>query len=482
MLPKVAIIGRPNVGKSSLLNMLSGRRISIVDPTAGVTRDRIAAPVQLPPARRGGEPRQCELIDTGGYGVYSGDEQWGSLTQDVEQQIGLAVDEAALILFVVDAQSGIAPLDQEVARLLRKRVADLSKIVLVANKVDDRSHEPAAMDTMRLGFGEPVLVSAVGKRGKHDLLELISHRLGAAAEEPSQPSDLLLAIVGKRNAGKSTLVNTLAGSQRVIASEIPGTTRDSVDVRFEMGGRSLTAIDTAGIRKRKSLADDIEYYSLHRALRSIRRADVVVLLIDATEQVGTIEKQLGSEIVEHFKPCILAVNKWDLVQGRATTDEYAQYLQKVLTGLTFAPMAFISAKDNDNVRGLIETAWDLHAQAGQRVPTAKLNEAVQQILEQRGPSTRLGRQAKVYYATMTSVHPPTITIFVNHPELFDQGYQRYLINQFRQHLPYEEVPIKLLIRGRRREDAERQAPHVGAARSPKRKTKEASPRRKTPRR
>lgn len=471
MLPKVAIVGRPNVGKSSLLNTLSGRRISIVDPTAGVTRDRVSTEVELPPARRGGKPRHCELIDTGGYGVYSGDEEWGSLTADVERQIGLAVDESQLILFIVDAQSGIAPLDQEVARLLRKRVADLSKVVLVANKVDDRSHEAAAMDTMRLGFGEPAMVSATGKRGKHELLELISQRLGESAQAAPKASGLLLAIVGKRNAGKSTLVNTLAGAERVIASEIPGTTRDSVDVRFEIDGRTLTAIDTAGIRKRKSLANDIEYYSLHRALRSIRRADVVVLLIDATEQVGTIEKQLGSEIVEHFKPCVLAVNKWDLVQERTTTDKYVEYLEKVLTGLTYAPMAFISAKDNDNVRGLVKTASDLHEQAGQRVPTGQLNAVVQQILQQRGPSTRLGRQAKVYYATMASVHPPTIALFVNHPELFTQSYQRYLTNQFRKHLPYEEVPIRLLIRGRRREDAEQRTAPRKAAKAPKRKAR-----------
>jgi GTPase len=448
MLPKVAIVGRPNVGKSSLLNMLAGKLISIVDPTAGVTRDRITVDVELPPGPKG-EPRYCELIDTGGYGVYSGDARWESLTDDVERQIGLAVQEADIILFVVDAQSGVTPLDAQVAQLLRKRVVGASPVVLVANKVDDASHEAAAMGLMTLGFGEPVMVSATGKRGRHELLELMSERLGASAEQAPATSEMLLAIVGRRNAGKSTLVNTLAGAERVIASEIPGTTRDSVDVRFELEGRTFTAVDTAGVRKRKSMADDIEYYSLHRALRSIRRADVVVLLIDATEPVGQLEKHLGAEIIEHFKPCIIAVNKWDLVKDRLTTDQFMPYLGDVLRGLDFAPVAFISAKDNDNVRGLVKTASDLHGQAGQRIPTGRLNAVVQQILQQRGPSSKLGQQARIYYATMPSTSPPTITLFVNHPELFDATYQRYLVNQFRLHLPYVEVPIRLLIRGRR---------------------------------
>lgn len=448
MLPKVAIVGRPNVGKSSLLNMLAGKLISIVDPTAGVTRDRVSVEVELPPLRKGDPPRHCELIDTGGYGVYSGDPEWGSLTADVERQIGIAVDEAAIILFVTDAQSGITPLDRQVAQLLRQRVGDTAKVVPVANKVDDVAHEPGAMEAMTLGFGEPVLASAKGKRGRYDLLELIAERLGATAEGVPEPSEMLLAIVGKRNAGKSTLVNTLAGSERVIASEIPGTTRDSVDVRFELDGRTFTAIDTAGVRKRKSMEGDIEYYSLHRALRSIRRADVVVLLIDATEPVGMLEKQLGGEIVEHFKPCIIAVNKWDLVGERTSTDAYLKYLNELLVGIDYAPIAFISAKDNDNVKGLVKTACDLYAQAGQRVTTGRLNAVVKEVLEQHGPTTRLGQQAKIYYATMPSVHPPTITLFVNQPKLFSPTYRRYLLNQFRLKLPYEEVPINLVIRGR----------------------------------
>ena len=449
MVPKVAIVGRPNVGKSSLLNMLAGKLISIVDPTAGVTRDRIAVDVELPPPERGGQPRYCEIVDTGGLGIYSGDKEWGSLTEDVERQIELAVEEAALILFVVDAQSGVEPLDRDVAKLLRKSVGDTSKVIMVANKVDDRSHEAAAMGLMTLGFGQPVMTSSNSKLGRHELLELLAQRLGDSASQAPVASQMLLAIVGRRNAGKSTLVNTLARAERVIASEIPGTTRDSVDVRFEMDGRTFTAIDTAGVRKRKSMADDIEYYSLHRALRSIRRADVVVLLVDATEPVGQLEKHLGAEIVEHFKPCVIVVNKWNLVREATTTAKYRPYVQNVLPGMDYSPVVFISAKDNSNVRSLMTSAIDLHRQGGERVTTGKLNAVVQQVLEQRGPSSRLGKQARIYYATIPSVHPPTITLFVNHPDLFTAGYQRYLTNQFREHLPYEQVPMRLVIRGRR---------------------------------
>ncbi len=360
-----------------------------------------------------------------------------------------------MILFVVDAQSGLTPLDHEFARLLRSRVKDTSKIVLVANKVDAQKHEAIAAEAMRLGFGEPIITSAIGKHGRHDLLRLLADRLGDLALARAPSSQMLLAIVGRRNAGKSTLVNTLAGCERVIASEIPGTTRDSVDVRFQVGDKTFTAIDTAGVRKRKSMKEDVEYYSLHRALRSIRRADVCILLIDATEPISTIEKHLGQETVEHYKPCIIAINKWDKVDTKAhPSSEFVDYLGKILVGLDYAPIVFISAKNDDGVRGLVKTACDLFDQAGQRVSTSKLNETIKEIFEQRGPSSMLGEQAKVYYATMTDVHPPEIVVFVNRPKLFGQNYQRYLLNQLRERLPYEEVPVKLLIRAKPRKSRE----------------------------
>jgi len=451
MMPKVAIVGRPNVGKSSLLNLLAGRRVSIVDAQPGVTRDRISHPIELPPADRGGDPRWCELIDTGGYGVYSGDESLSPLTEEIESQIAVALREARLILFLVDARSGLVALDEEFAKLLRRRVGDATPIVLVANKVDDEKYAADAMEAMTLGFGEPILISAKTGVGKFDLTEAIAERLDFEVGAPAEASsELLVAIVGKRNAGKSTFVNALAGSERVIVSEMPGTTRDSVDARFEIDGHAFTAIDTAGVRKRKSVQDDIEYYSLHRTLRSIRRADVVLFLIDATGPISQVDKKLSRQIQKHFKPCVLVLNKWDLVEEKLVPEDYLDHVTQQLKGLDFAPMVFASAKNNDHVHETVDTARQLHEQAGDRVSTGKLNQVMREILERRGPSSRLGRQAKIYYVTMVGVHPPTIALFVNYPELFDDRYQRYIINRFREMLPYEEVPIRLLIRARKR--------------------------------
>lgn len=454
MLPKVSIVGRPNVGKSSLMNLLTGKRISIVDPTAGVTRDRVTADLDLPAGEIGGPPRYAELIDTGGYGVYSGDAQWETLTEDVERQISYAVDEASLILFVIDAQTGLTPLDEQVAQLLRTRVKEYGKkVMLVANKVDHDKHTANVMEAMRLGFGEPVMVSANSGQGKFDLLEAISAHLGEAAENPPVPTEMKLAIVGKRNAGKSTLVNTLAGEERVIASELPGTTRDSVDVRFELDGRAFTAIDTAGVRKRKSMSDDIEYYSLHRALRAIRRADVVVLLIDATQEVSQIDKHLTAEINEHFKPCVIVINKWDLAEAQGKQPEdYLKYLGEQLTAVPYAPIAFITAKTGEGVKDAVMTACDLFVQAGTRTTTSQLNEVFLNLLKERGPTSKLGTEAKIYYVTMPSVFPPTMVLFVNKAELFGEQYRRYLINGLRERTPYTAIPIKLMFRSRVREE------------------------------
>lgn len=456
MLPQVAIVGRPNVGKSSLLNMLAGRRISIVDPTAGVTRDRVTYDVDLPPTTKGGPVRWCEVIDTGGYGIYSGDDEYNVLTDDVEHQIGTALDEAHLILFVIDAQTGVTPLDEQVASILRERVAGRVPILPVANKVDNEKHEADAYEAAALGFGDPVMVSAQTKRGKWDFVEAIADAIDWDTEQQAPAeTEMLLAIVGKRNAGKSTFTNALAGCERVIASELPGTTRDSVDVKFTYEGKSFTAIDTAGVRKRKSVQDDVEYYSTHRTLRSIRRADVVILMIDATQDVSQVDKKLSAAILEDYKPCVIVLNKWDLVGERAEPEQYLDYMTEQLRGLEFCPIVFASALNNDHVTEAVELALSLHEQAGARVGTGELNGAVKQILQQRGPSSKLGKRVKIFYVTQPDVDPPTVVLFVNDPDLFTPQYQRYMINNFRELLPWKEVPIKLAIRGRRRRGQER---------------------------
>ncbi|MCC5830986.1 MAG: ribosome biogenesis GTPase Der [Phycisphaeraceae bacterium] len=447
MLDRVVIVGRPNVGKSSIFNMLCGRSLSIVDPTPGVTRDRLRAFAQL------SRDRHIELIDTGGYGI----EDAQNLTADVERQIALGLAEADLILFVVDAQAGITPLDQRIARMLRS--ANTGKpILLVANKVDGEGLEPLAVEAHALGFGEPRTVSATTRYRRtllveaiEDALKRLDRRYRRDAGSSDRPDEgLRLAVVGKRNSGKSTLINAWAGEERVIVSELEGTTRDSVDVRMEVSGRVLTAIDTAGVRKRKSLADDIEFFSYHRSLRSVRRADVVVLVVDAMAPVSQVDKQLGNEIQKHFKPCIIAINKWDLARDQSTQDDYLEYLDKQLKGLSFAPIAFISAARAEGLTDLLAMAVNLHQQAGHRVGTGELNRTIESIVGQSPPVSKGGKRGRIYYATQLAVHPPTIGFWVNNPDYFDGTFQRFLLNRMRDVLPFSEVPIRLIFRQRQK--------------------------------
>ena len=435
-LPVVAIVGRPNVGKSSLFNMLAGHRISIVDPTAGVTRDRVSAVVE-------DAGRWFELVDTGGYGIVDRDD----LDVHVEQQIRFAVEQAALILFVVDARDGMLPLDQEVAGWLR--VAN-KPIVLIANKVDAPGARVDLGDLHRLGFGSPLAVSATHRRGEEELKAIIHQHIAAlpADEAPADPV-MKLAIVGRRNVGKSTLINAIAGVPRVIVSEVPGTTRDSIDVRFERDGRTFVAIDTAGVRKKSKVADDIEYYSMHRTELSIRRADVVLFLLDSMADVGTVDKKLGRYIADQYKPCIIVVNKWDLAKDKAGSDDYGAYLSKTMIGLDYVPIAFITAKDGKNVQSMIDLASELFKQARTRVSTGELNRVLGEAMDRSLPRPKHGTGAiKMLYATQAAVCPPTVVMFINDPTRVTPTFERFLLNRMRETLPFAEVPIRLIIRAR----------------------------------
>ena len=452
-LPSVAIVGRPNVGKSSLLNFLAGRRIAIVDPTAGVTRDRLAALVEHDWGR-------FELIDTGGYGV--GDK--AGLTVEIQTQIQRAIEAAALILFVIDARRGPLPLDHAVAAMLRR----FNKpVLLVANKLDSPALDPLCVDLFALGFGEPLPVSCLQHRGRDPLLKSILEKLGAASTEPPPPApELKLAVIGKRNAGKSTLVNTLVGQPRVIVSPLPGTTRDSVDVRLEFDQRTVLIIDTAGVRKRSRMtADDLEFYSLHRAQRSIRRADVVLLLIDATLEIGDVDQKLAAYVAAQFKPVIFGINKWDLVGPRANAADYAAYIAQCFPQLEFAPVACMSATIGTNLAETMRLALALHNQAGTRLGTAPLNQVVEGILKLRGPGSRSAAPVKAYYATQIGVHPPTFVLFVNQPKLVSAEYRRFFLRQLRQRTVLAQIPIRLLVRG-----------HHGARRSRQSQESTDSPR------
>jgi len=452
--PKVVICGRPNVGKSSLLNVLARRRVSIVDPTAGVTRDRISIDVELPADSEGmGEGRAIELIDTGGFGVV--DQQ--QLEGHVERQIASGLDEADVLLFVVDAQAELSNLDIESAELIRRLAGPKRKpVLLIANKVDAEKYEADAWDSMTLGLGEPIMTSATTGHNRLALIDALHRALDRLPDLDDEPANssadpaLMVAIVGKRNAGKSTLVNALVGEERVIASDVEGTTRDSVDVKLTWEDRRYTLIDTAGLRRGKSVKQDLEYYAQHRALRSIRRADVCLFLIDATLPISAVDKKLAQEILKHHRPTVLVVNKWDLVGKKASQEDYAEYLDKEMMGFSFAPIVFTSATDGQGLAEALAMADNLREQTLHRMGTGELNRFFEALAQERGPSGKGGRHAKIYYASQVSVDPPAIALFVNDPKLIDGNYERFILNRMRDELPFSEVPIKLLLRGKQK--------------------------------
>ena len=438
-LPTVAIIGRPNVGKSSLLNALAGKRISIVEPTAGVTRDRISTIIT-------GDDQYFELIDTGGYGIVDSDH----LSEHVESQITRAIESADLIIFMVDIRDGIVPLDKKIAQLLRKQNLD---VIGVANKADSAKMFPAAGEFARLGFGEFLCISVLNNLNKSVLRDRVFAKISES--EPAKPQEpiMKIAAIGKRNAGKSTFVNAMVGSERVIVSETPGTTRDAIDVRFEKDGKTIIIIDTAGVRKKSKIADSIEFYSYVRATRSIRRADVVLFMIDATVPVSQVDKKLANFITEEYKSCILIINKWDLAKDTAATQDYEDYLTKLLPGLRYAPIAFTTATQKKNVQTVLDLSTELFKQATTQIPTAKLNKAFEIIKAERAGSSKRakGRWPKIYYATQVAINPVTILMFVNSPELFEENYRRFMIGRLRELLPIGEVPIRLMARSHRKE-------------------------------
>jgi len=369
-LPTVAIVGRPNVGKSSLLNALAGERISIVEPTAGVTRDRVSTFLSR-------DDRYFELVDTGGYGIVDSDQ----LSDHIERQIFQAIGSATLVIFMVDIRDGLTPLDEKIAQLLRKYNLD---VIGVANKADSAKMFPAAGEFARLGFGEFLCISAENNLNKAVLLDRIFARLADREDTGAPPEPVMkIAMVGKRNAGKSSMVNAIAGAERVIVSEIPGTTRDAVDVRIEKDGKTLVVIDTAGVRKKGKMADNIEFYSNVRVARSIQRADVVWFLIDATVPLSQVDKKLARQIAEEHKSCILVVNKWDLAKDVAATSDYEEYLTARLPVLKYAPIAFTTAAAGKNVQAVLDLSAELFKQATTRIGTGRLNKAFEVIRGER---------------------------------------------------------------------------------------------------
>lgn len=436
--PQVAIVGRPNVGKSSLFNWLARRRLAVVDDFEGVTRDRMTTLIEQ-------DERYFELIDTGGMGVDDVDD----LTADVRQQIEAAIDSADVILFVVDVRAGLMPLDALVGERLR---ALGRPVILIANKADHANLDPSASDFHSLGYGSPLLISTRENRNRPELLEQIIAKLpDRVDDEGMETPQMKIAIVGRRNVGKSTFVNTLVKTKRMIVSEVPGTTRDSVDVRFELDGQTFLAIDTPGLRKRTSQKTDLEFYGLHRAQRSVRRADVVLMFFDAGETISRVDKQLMSYVIENHKPCIFVINKWDKLVGTVPTDDWVQYLRGEFPTLAYAPIAFITGQTGKNVKTLLNHGTMLYKQSLERVSTGVLNRLVETALKLHVPPNYQNRRPKVYYATQVATQPPTIVLMCNEPKAFSADYRRYLLGFLRDHLPFAEVPIKLHFHGRKQE-------------------------------
>lgn len=434
-LPRIAIVGRPNVGKSSLFNRLARQRLAVVDAKPGTTRDRMMAAIER-------EGRWMELIDTGGLGVVDKD----GLTPAIEAQVGRALDEATVAVLVVDVRSGPHPLDREFARRLR---GGKLPVIVAANKADTPAldHEAAPFHT--LGLGDPIPLSANEGRGMEELLEALAPHLGDSPGPPPPPA-FRVAIVGPRNAGKSTFVNSLAGEERVIVSPVPGTTRDAIDVVIEKDGREIVIVDTAGFRRRGPISGTVEHWTQGRAEDAIPRADVALLMLDVTKPVGKVEKQLADLIVRFHRPCIVVANKYDLAKDKVETGEFGDYFRRTLPMLAFAPIAFTTATTGQNASAVLDLAANLVKQADRRVPTAELNRVLSQAIDRNGTPRPGGREGRMYYCTQDDVRPPTLVLFVNLVECFTGDYLRYLGNHLRLHGYFPEIPIRFLLRARRR--------------------------------
>lgn len=436
--PILAIVGRPNVGKSTLLNAFARSRIAIVEETPGVTRDRVEVLCTL-------ADRTVEVVDTGGVGIVD----MQGLDGAVEAQVAAALRDAHCVLFVVDAREGRTPLDERVAQLLRERTED---VILVANKVEADRLTWNVGDFASLGYGEPVSISAKERLNLSELEARIELHLPAGRITPLRmpPPEMKLAVVGRVNAGKSTFVNAMLSDDRMIVSEIPGTTRDSVDIRFKRDGEVFAVIDTAGIRKERSVQGSVEFYAQRRAEKAMRRADVTVLVLDAADDVGRLDRQIAGYALQHFHPVVLVANKWDILEGSVKEKEFAEYLDKTLPGIPFAPLVFTSALERTNIDKVLEVARGLHQQAQTRISTADVNRWIESAYALRKPRPRQGRIGRIYYGSQVDVGPPTFTLFVNEPGLFKPSYIRYLGNRIRRDFPMPEVPVRIYLKRRER--------------------------------
>ena len=432
--PIVAIIGKPNVGKSTFFNYLAGSRISIVEDTPGVTRDRVYAETNW----RG---RNFTLIDTGGIEPESED----IILSQMREQANLAIEMADVIIFLTDIKQGVTAADQEIALMLKKSG---KPIVLVCNKADN--YEKAKQDIYEfynLGIGDPYPISAANALGIGDVLDAIYEHFPEKDADEDDEEVIKVAVIGKPNVGKSSLINKILGENRTIVSDIAGTTRDAIDSYFENDKGKYVLIDTAGIRKKNKVNERIEKYSVIRSLLAIERADVCLMMIDANEGVTEQDTKIAGEAHEAGKGVIIVVNKWDEIEKETgTLEKYKKEVYAKLAYLSYAPIIFISAKTGQRVDKLFDMINDVAKQNAMRISTSVLNQVINEAIAIVQPPTDKGRRLKIYYGTQASTKPPTFVIFVNNKELFHFSYQRYLVNQIRKEFGLEGTPVRIIVR------------------------------------
>jgi GTP-binding protein len=469
MKPLVAIVGRPNVGKSTFFNRMIGERVAIVEDMPGTTRDRLYGDTDW-------NGREFTLIDTGGLelsteipvGQVGLTGQPGDIMQHVMAQAQLAIEEADVIVFMVDARAGITAADEEVAELLRRT---RKPVILGANKADNAARRMDAVEFYALGLGEPIVLSSIQGVGTGDLLDRIVENLPPAEELEEEEDDERprIAIVGRPNVGKSSLLNAILGFPRSIVSDVPGTTRDAIDTEVEFEGRKMVLIDTAGIRRRGRVGPGVEKYSVLRASRAIERCDVAVLVIDASEGLAAQDTHIAGEIQEHAKGVVVVVNKWDLAQAQrraeregafpspdeeiASAESYRRILMEGLKFIPYAPIIFASAKTGYHVQSLLETVLGIAEMRYLRISTSRLNEVVQNAVRRHNPTLFHNKTLKIYYVTQTQVNPPTFVFFVNDPQALHFSYERYLENQLRAAFGFKGTGIRLFFRARTRSEA-----------------------------
>ncbi len=440
MKPLVAVVGRPNVGKSTLFNKISGARISIVEDTPGVTRDRIYADASW-------LDKNFTLIDTGGIEPMSKDE----ILSKMREQAQLAIEMADVVILMTSVKDGVTANDHEVAQMLLKAK---KKIVLAVNKVDNIGEPPMEFyEFYNLGLGDPVPISSANGLGLGDLLDEVTAKFPSDADTSEDDDEIKVAIIGRPNAGKSSLINKLMGEERVIVSDIAGTTRDAIDTHYEKDGDRFLFIDTAGIRRKSKVNEAIEKFSVIRSYAAVDRSDVCIIMIDGTEGIAEQDTKIAGYADEQGKACIFVINKWDIVKKNdKTMNEFKYKIRETFAFMSYASIMFTSAVTGRNIPALLEEIKKVNEQHKRRITTGMLNDVINEAINKQQPPSDKGKRLRIYYGTQASVAPPTFVLFVNDKDLFHFSYKRFIENQIRENFGFDGTPIRLIIRERKKDN------------------------------